>query len=269
MDRSGLADFLRRRRAAAVPDRPGPRQTAGLRREEVAARAFISIDYYTRLEQRRGPRPSEQVAAALATALRLTADERDHLFTLIGHNPPVRDDGVTTIDPALRMLLESLDDSAAMVNSNIGQTLLQNPFARTLFGDLTRFAGLDRSGYYRWFARPGERDLYPVDVHEAQSRTYAASIRAAMDLGPDAAELAGLVSALLGVSAEFATLWSRHEVHACRAETTAILHPGAGRVDFDCHVVFGEGRRQKLLVLRPRPGAEAHSRAVAAAGDPR
>ncbi|MFG1607289.1 helix-turn-helix transcriptional regulator [Actinoplanes sp. NPDC049265] len=252
MDRSALADFLRRRRATLDAGSPTTRRAAGLRREEVAERAFISTDYYTRLEQRRGPRPSEQVTAALAKALRLTADERDHLFTLIGHNPPTRDSGTAPIDPALRLVLDSLDRGAALVTSNIGQTLLQNPLAEALFGDQTRFTGLDRSGYYRWFARPEERALYPVDVHAAQSRTYAASVRAALDIGPDTAEMTGLVRELLAVSTEFAALWSRHEVHACRQKTTAVLHPSAGRIDLDCHVVFGESRRQKLLVLNPR-----------------
>lgn len=195
------------------------------------------------------------MTAALANALHLTADERDHLFTLIGHNPPTRDTGNASIDPALRLVLDSLDRSAALITSNIGQTLLQNPLAEALLGDQTRFTGLDRSGYYRWFARPEERDIYPADIHAAQSRTYAASIRAAMDIGPDTAELTGLVEELLAVSAEFADLWSRHEVHACREETTAVLHPSAGRIDLDCHVIFfGESRRQKLLVLNPRHG---------------
>lgn len=252
VDRSRLADFLRRRRAAVVPDRPSARRVAGLRREEVAERAFISTDYYTRLEQRRGPRPSEQVTAALASALQLTADERDHLFALIGHNPPIRATGIEQIDPALGLVLDSLDRGAALVTSNIGQTLLQNPLAQALFGDQTRFTGLDRSGYYRWFARPEERDIYPADVHTAQSQTYAASMRAAMDIGPDAAEMTATVTALLTISAEFAALWSRHEVHVCQQETTSVLHPVAGRIDLDCHVVFGESRRQKLLVLKPR-----------------
>ncbi|MEU1304512.1 helix-turn-helix transcriptional regulator [Streptomyces shenzhenensis] len=252
VDRSRLADFLRRRRAALVPDRPSARRVVGLRREEVAERAFISTDYYTRLEQRRGPRPSEQVTAALANALQLTPDERDHLFALVGHNPPIRATGIERIDPALRLVLDSLDREAALVTSNIGQTLLQNPLARALFGDQTQFTGLDRSGYYRWFARPEERDIYPADVHTAQSQTYAAGIRAAMDIGPDAAEMTATVTALLTVSAEFAALWSRHEVHVCRQETTAVLHPVAGRIDLDCHVVFGASRRQKLLVLKPR-----------------
>lgn len=256
MDRSGLADFLRRRRAALVPDRPAARRAAGLRREEVAQRAFISTDYYTRLEQRRGHRPSEKVTAALASALRLTADERDHLFTLVGHNPPIRATGVMQIDPALGVVLDSLDRSAALLTSNIGQTLLQNPLAQALLGDQTRFTGLDRSGYYRWFAHPQEREIYPVEVHAAQSQTYAASIRAAMDIEHDAAEVAALVTALLAVSAEFTTLWSRHEVRACKQETTAVVLPAVGRIDLDCHVVFGENRRQKLLVLNPQHGTD-------------
>ncbi|MGA6152828.1 helix-turn-helix domain-containing protein [Stenotrophomonas sp. NPDC087984] len=162
----------------------------GLRREEVAERAFISTDYYTRLEQRRGPRPSEQVTTALASALQLTADERDHLFALIGHNPPIRTTGIKQIDPALGLVLDSLDrGAAALVTSNIGQTLPQNPLTRALSGDQTQFTGLDRSGYYRWFARPEERDIYPADVHTTQSQTYAAGIRAAMDIGPDATEM--------------------------------------------------------------------------------
>jgi hypothetical protein len=77
-----------------------------------------------------------------------------------------------------------------------------------------------------------------------------------MDIGPDAAEVTDLVGELLTVSAEFAALWSRHEVHACRQETTAVLVPAVGRVDLDCHVVFGESRRQKLLVLDARHGID-------------
>src|SRR5438045_5350550 len=93
MDRAALADFLRRRREALRPGDVGlpaeaRRRTAGLRREEVAALAAMSTDYYTRLEQQRGPQPSEQMLAALARALRLTGDERDYLFRVAGHNAP-------------------------------------------------------------------------------------------------------------------------------------------------------------------------------------
>ena len=93
MDRPALADFLRHRREALRPADVGlpageRRRAAGLRREEVAALALMSADYYTRLEQQRGPQPSEQMLASLARALRLTGDERDYLFQLAGHNRP-------------------------------------------------------------------------------------------------------------------------------------------------------------------------------------
>ena len=93
MDRTELADFLRRRREQLRPADVGlppgaRRRAAGLRREEVASLAAMSTDYYTRLEQQRGPQPSEQMLASLARALRLSDDERDYLFVVAGHNAP-------------------------------------------------------------------------------------------------------------------------------------------------------------------------------------
>src|ERR1700712_5456201 len=93
MDRPGLADFLRRRREALRPDDVGlpagrRRRTAGLRRKEVASLASMSTDFYARLEQQRGSRPSEEMVGAIARALRLSQDERDHLFLLAGHAAP-------------------------------------------------------------------------------------------------------------------------------------------------------------------------------------
>ena len=114
MDREGLADFLRQRRTALQPDDVGlgpgrRRRTPGLRREEVAALAHMSTDFYSRLEQQRGSRPSEQTIAALARALRLTLDERDHLLQLAGHNAPVRGRRSEHVSPALMRVLDKLD----------------------------------------------------------------------------------------------------------------------------------------------------------------
>src|SRR6201995_4680766 len=118
MDRDGLADFLRRRRAALRPEdvglAPGRRRRApGLRREEVAARAHISTDFYTRLEQRRGARPSESTVASLALALRLDQVERDHLFALAGHNAPPSSMRGDEPSAGLLRVLEQIDDAAA------------------------------------------------------------------------------------------------------------------------------------------------------------
>lgn len=93
IDREGLADFLRRRREALQPEDVGlprgqRRRTSGLRREEVAALSHMSTDYYSRIEQERGPQPSEQMIAAIAQGVHLSSAERDHLFRLAGHRPP-------------------------------------------------------------------------------------------------------------------------------------------------------------------------------------
>ncbi|GAA2846086.1 DNA-binding protein [Actinoplanes cyaneus] len=256
MKRDELADFLRNRRAALVPARSTARRTQGLRREDVAERAYISIDYYTRLEQRRGPRPSPEVASALSQALELNTDERDHLYHLIGHNPPQQALEFDDVDPGLRRVLNALDENPAMIISNLAHTLVQNRLCRELFGDLTRYTGLARSGYFRWFMLPEERAYYPADVHAAQSATFAASVRAAADLEPDPTEANCLISALRAGSAEFRELWENHDVRLCRQETTSLTHPAVGRVDLDCEVVFSHDRRQRMLIFTPRDGKD-------------
>ena len=145
MDRDGLADFLRRRREALRPEdlgiAVGPRRrTGGLRREEVAARAHISTDFYTRLEQRRGARPSATTVAALAAALCLDEVERAHLFELAGHNAPPRACRRGGPSPGLVRVLEQLD-VPAMIVSDLGMTLRQNALAEALLGDHSAFTG--------------------------------------------------------------------------------------------------------------------------------
>ena len=114
IDREDLADFLRSRRAALQPDDVGlpagqRRRTAGLRREEVAALANMSPDFYARIEQRRGSRPSRATIAALARALRLTLDQRDHLFNLAGYEPPPRGFCSDHVSPPLLRVLDHLE----------------------------------------------------------------------------------------------------------------------------------------------------------------
>src|SRR5579862_1980224 len=121
--RAELAAFLRARRArlsprqAGLPEAgvPGRRRTPGLRRQEVAQLAGLSVDYYIRLEQARGPHPSRQVLSALARALLLTADERDYLFRIAGHAPPPAAGPSREITPGIRHLLDSLPETPAYV----------------------------------------------------------------------------------------------------------------------------------------------------------
>jgi transcriptional regulator with XRE-family HTH domain len=259
VDREGLADFLRRRREQLTPAHHGSahglsRRTRGLRREEVAELAYISTDYYTRLEQRRGARPSPEVALSLARALALTDDERDHLFVLLDHHPPRRIVINEEADPTLRKVMDSLDGIPALVGTSLGVTLAQNHLAETLLGDHRQFTGWERSTYYRWFVSPEERRLYPTDTHAETSRSFVASIRAATDVHPEAGDL---VSAVRARSPEFAALWAEHDVRACRHEEMSLLHPAVGRIDLNVEVLFADNREQKLFIMTAR-GGSAH-----------
>ncbi|MFI7601813.1 helix-turn-helix transcriptional regulator [Actinoplanes sp. NPDC049681] len=265
MDRAALADFLRRRRQGLRPGDVGlpagaRRRAPGLRREEVAALAAMSADYYTRLEQQRGPQPSEQMLASLAIALRLSSGERDYLFQVAGRNAPSPVSTAAHVAPALLRVLDRLDDTPALILSNLGETLVQNRMAVALFGDRSGDTGLDRSEIYRWFTRPGERLRYPEQDRERQSRAQVANLRAAYgSMGPKS-RAGELVRALQKASAEFTALWERHEVAQRFADHKVLLHPELGAVEVDCQVLFTEDQAQALLVLTAPPGSEGYEK---------
>lgn len=263
MDRAALADFLRRHREQLQPTDAGlpagpRRRTAGLRREEVALLASMSVDYYTRLEQQRGPQPSTPMLTSIARALRLTDDERDYLFRLAGHNPPDRTDPGSHVAAALLRVFDRLEDTPALIISNLGETLVQNRMAAALLGDVSHYTGLERSEVYRWFVTP-ERDRrrYPAADHDRHSRAQVASLRAAYgSLGADS-RAGSLVTALLERSPEFAELWERHEVARRFEDHKTLVHPEIGPIDVDCQSLFTEDRSQALLVLTAAPNTEA------------
>ncbi|HEY3954200.1 MAG TPA: helix-turn-helix transcriptional regulator [Streptosporangiaceae bacterium] len=265
MDRAELADFLRHRREALQPADVGlpagaRRRTRGLRREEVAALAAMSADYYTRLEQQRGPQPSEQMLASLARALRLTSGERDYLFRVAGHNPPAPLLAATHVAPALLRVLDRLSDTPALILSALGETLVQNRMAEALFGDKSGYTGLARSEIYRWFTVPAERLRYPEDDRDRQSRAQVANLRAAYgSMGPDS-RAGDLVRALGKASTEFAGLWGRHEVARRFADHKVLIHPELGPIELDCQVLFTEDQSQALLVLTAPPRTEGYEK---------
>jgi transcriptional regulator with XRE-family HTH domain len=261
MDRSALADFLRRRREAVQPQEVGlpvgqRRRTRGLRREEVAALAAMSTDYYTRLEQQRGPQPSEQMLASLARALRLTNDERDYVFQVAGHSAPTPTTAATHVAPALLRVLDRLSDTPALIVSNLGETLVQNRMADALFGDKSGYTGLARSEIYRWFTEPAERLRYPEHDRDRQSRAQVANLRAAYgSMGPRS-RAGELARALQKASPEFAALWERHEVAKRFEDHKTLIHPELGPIEVDCQVLFTEDQSQALLVLTAPPRTE-------------
>jgi transcriptional regulator with XRE-family HTH domain len=260
MDRAELADFLRSRREALTPSdvglSTGPRRrTAGLRREEVSALTGMSTDYYTRLEQQRGPQPSEQMVLALARGLRLSLDERDHLYRLTGHNPPRRTRRTNHVAPALMRVLDRLDDTPALVLTDLGETLAQNHLAVALLGDHSRHTGMARSGFYRWFTDPAERAAYPPEDHEHQNHLQAAGLRAAVSLGGNDPRAREIVAALLSASPEFAAAWQKHEVSQRFDDHKTLVHPQLGPIAVDCQALFTEDQSQTLLVLTATPGS--------------
>ena len=175
MDRARLADFLRTRREALQPEDVGlprgrRRRTGGLRREEVAALSDMSIDYYSRLEQQRGPHPSEQMLASIARGLRLSLDERDHLFRLAGYATPHRVLRGDHVNPGMMRIFDRLEDTPAQVVNFLGETLKQTRLRSALLGDESVHTGLARSLHYRWFTDPATRLIHPEDDHPTHSR---------------------------------------------------------------------------------------------------
>ncbi|TSD62732.1 helix-turn-helix transcriptional regulator [Aeromicrobium piscarium] len=266
MDRDALAAFLLRRRAALQPAdvglSAGPRRrTAGLRREEVAQLAAMSTDYYTRMEQRRGPQPSTQMLASVARALRLTADERDYLYRVAGHDAPDRAARTDHIAPGLLRVLDRLTDTPALILSALGETLVQNGPARALFGDTSRLTGFERSNIYRWFLYPDqERKRYPAHDHDRQSRAQVASLRVAYGRLGAESRAGELVRELSRRSPEFARLWDEHEVRRRFDDHKVLVHPELGEIEVDCQALFTEDESQVLLVLTAAPRTEAASK---------
>jgi transcriptional regulator with XRE-family HTH domain len=267
MNREQLADFLRHRREALQPEDVGlprspRRRTRGLRREEVALLASMSTDYYTRLEQHRGPQPSPSILDAIARALRLTLAERDHLYRLAGHTPPrttVRSDHVS---PGMQRVLDRLD-TPAMVTNDLGEVLAQNPLGVALLGDETRFAPGEpgRSRFYRWFTDPAERALHASEEHDRLSRSYVAALRIATARHPEDPRGQALVDRLLQDSPEFALLWADHDVSwRPGVEAKTFCHPQVGRLELDCQTLIAESESQILLVYTATPGTESADR---------
>ncbi|QFZ18367.1 MmyB family transcriptional regulator [Saccharothrix syringae] len=259
MHRDQLADFLRRRRAAIRPAEVGiadgpRRRVPGLRREEVAMLAGVSVDYVVRLEQRRSSRPSTQLLAALARALRLSDDERDHLFHLAGHRPPPAD-GVA--GAGLTRMLDLLGDTPALVLSDLGEILARNRAAALLTGDHTDHTGDRRYAVYRWFTDPATRAAHPPEEHEHHGRRFVADLRATAGRRAGDPAVTGLVDRLRTRSTAFRRLWAEHEVAVRRTDRKTVRHPRVGRLAMDCETLVTPDQNQQLLVLTP---ADAESR---------
>ena len=266
-NRAQLGDFLRRRREELTPADVGlpagaRRRTPGLRRHEVATLANMSATYYERLEQGRGPRPSAAVVAGIAQALRLTTDERDHLYTLTGQAPPAACESCEIVDPGLEYVLRAVQDTTpAFITDDLGTVVAQNQLNVEVFGRFAGLAGRDANIVWCWFTSSQWRELLgPPDQHEDTGLSYVADLRASLTRRGHDTEAARLVRELQVASTEFADMWERHIVSSLHCATKIVNDRRVGRLDLDCAVLTSPHSQQRLLLMQPVPGTPTGER---------
>ncbi len=220
------------------------RRTPGLRREELAASAGVSIDYYIRLEQGRQKRPSPSVVAALAQALRLSRDETAHLHHLAGLPPPGRT-ARPHVRAQVRHLLTTLDPVPAFVLSRSMDVLAWNASMAHVVMDFALVPEPERNIVRLSFLEPSVRALW-VDWH-AMADDAVANIRAATARYADDPGLAGLVGELTIASPEFAQRWVRYDVRHKLSGRKDFNHPRVGRLIFDLEVLDLTRDEQQLV----------------------
>jgi transcriptional regulator with XRE-family HTH domain len=262
-----LGRFLRARRTQTNPDQvgltagAGLRRTPGLRREELATLAGISIDYYIRLERGNETRPSPSVLDALARALRLDEAEHQHMRDLGAQAaryaceplPPSR-----TVPPHLRLVLETLRPSPAYVISRSMDLLAWNPGGLALYAGLDDWPANQRNLASYLFLHPAARTLFHDDW-DYVVRGCVARLRAVAGTDPDAPDLTGLVGQLLLKSPEFAKWWERYDVSWQKKTQKTFHHPKVGSLTLSGQGMHLEGTPgQRLGVYTAEPGTPDH-----------
>ncbi|WP_432947010.1 helix-turn-helix transcriptional regulator [Kribbella sp. CA-253562] len=253
MDRAELADFLRIRRERLRPEDAGlpaglRRRTPGLRREEVASLATMSTDYYTRLEQARGPRPSRPVLAGLARALQLSTAERDHLFRLAGEQPGPPPGPPTEVRTGVRRMLARLDVPGLVLDAKY-DVLAWNAIAAALITDFSALPPRDRNLLrLRFLSGSTQSELFGEEATAAFAREAAADLRAATGKYPNDKSIRTLVNDLRSGSEEFARIWALHEVGTQQSMCQTFNHPLVGRIDVLCEVMVIPERDQRVVL---------------------
>jgi transcriptional regulator with XRE-family HTH domain len=262
MDKQELGAFLRSRRERLRPQDVGlpagpRRRTPGLRREEAAVLAHISTEYYIRLEQGRAPRPSSEVLAGIAGALRLTDAESDHLHVLAG-TAPTRDRlHRRDVRPSILALLERLPQTAALVISATFEVLAWNDLAAALMEDFTELAPAERNLARRAFLRPTVPGTMPYGISDAAEFRHQVvmELRAALARYPTDSEVTGLIDELREASPDFARLWERHDVQAAPMLRKTFRHPVVGEITVDCDALLLKDRDQHLVLYSAPPNS--------------
>jgi transcriptional regulator with XRE-family HTH domain len=235
----------------------GVRRAAGLRREELAQLAGLSVDYVVRLEQGRATSPSQQVLSALARALRLSVVEREHLFLLAGRQPPRPGQLSTHIPASVQRLLDQLDGTPLSVYDGAWNLVRWNRLWAALFGDASDQRGHERNIVWRHFTR----QLCPVSHTPEQEARFEAAVvadlRAATARYPADAGLRSLIGELRRTSTSFARLWDTGIVGVHETDSKTIHHPEIGPVEVDCDVLTVPGSDLRIVAYTAAPGSEA------------
>jgi transcriptional regulator with XRE-family HTH domain len=260
-----LGDYLRARRAQVGPDQVGlpvygARRVPGLRREEVAVLAKVSVDYYVRLEQGRERHPSAHVLDSLSRALHLDDDARLHLFRIAGLSPRPRRPGPERIDPQLLRLMDMWPDNPAIVLGRAYDVLAGNRLAYALFDGFEQGPNL----LVKLFLDPAARSFYP-DWEQVASYTVA-GFRVLHGMFSDDPRIAEVLRLMLARSPEFAVIWERHDARGERLQRKTFTHPEVGAITLDINAFdVKSAPGQELIVYHAEPGT-ASAEALALLG---
>jgi transcriptional regulator with XRE-family HTH domain len=254
---------VRRWRDRAAPDTAGVpaggrRRAAGLRREELAGLAGISVDYLTRLEQGRATSPSSQVVEALARALRLSDTERELLFRLAGQAAPGRDVVPARITPSVQRLLDRLSHTPVAVHDAAWNLIVANQPYDAMMGETTSWRGIERNGVWRNLAGPGNRTVHTPEEQASFESLLVADLRMTAARYPADRELKRLIAELTSHSPRFAELWESGQVDSPQDQSRhkIIDHPGAGLITLDCDTLIVAGDDLRITVYTAEPGTQ-------------
>lgn len=254
--RDEIAGFLRQRRARLRPDDVGlppgrRRRTPGLRREEVAALAGVSTEWYKWLEQARAVRPSIETIHRIAEALRCEPGETRHLLTLAGYGEPqaatTTNGNDAVVSDHITRLLEQLDPCPAWVHGERWDILAWNRAATVIHGDLTALHGIERNGMYQFFL--GARMRRTLVDWERHARGLVGTLRLVHGRYVGDAWFDELLHALLTRSDVFAQLWADHHVRAFQDGRKEYEHPDVGRLSFEFTVLRIADERKPVMHL--------------------